>query len=54
MDGRKEAQRRRRGLDKALGRMAETAGKLQEDETLEVEGRAAQRLSARKTYFVTT
>ncbi|MGH3147781.1 MAG: DUF2188 domain-containing protein [Rubrobacter sp.] len=41
-------------LDKALGRVAETAGMVQGDKTLEAEGRASQRLGERKTYFVGT
>jgi uncharacterized protein YjbJ (UPF0337 family) len=41
-------------FDKAAGRVAETAGRVQEDKTLEAEGRATQRLGERKTYFVTT
>ena len=40
-------------LDKAAGRVAETAGRVQGDKTLEAEGRATQRLGERKTYFVT-
>ncbi len=40
--------------DKALGWIGETAGRMQGDKTLEAEGRAAQRLGERKTYFVTT
>jgi uncharacterized protein YjbJ (UPF0337 family) len=43
-----------RTLDQAAGRMAETAGRVQGDKTLEAEGRATQKLSERKTYFVTT
>lgn len=39
--------------DKALGWIGETAGRMQGDKTLEAEGRAAQRLGERKTYFVT-
>jgi len=50
--------RKRRGagdaLDKAVGRLAETAGTASGDKTLQSEGRAAQRLGERKTYVVTT
>jgi uncharacterized protein YjbJ (UPF0337 family) len=41
-------------LDKAVGRMAETAGMASGDESLEAEGRATQRMGERKTYVVTT
>ena len=41
-------------LDKAAGRAAETAGRVQGDQTLEAEGRATRRLGERKTYFVST
>lgn len=41
-------------LNQAAGRVAETAGRVQGDKTLEAEGRATQRLVERKTYFVTT
>lgn len=40
-------------LDQAAGRMAETAGMVQGDKTMEAEGRATQRRGDRKTYFVT-
>src|SRR5918911_4475413 len=51
--------RRKRGgtgdaLDKAVGRLRETAGTASGDKTLEAEGRATQRIGERKTYFVTT
>ena len=50
--------RRRSGagdaLDKAVGRLAEAAGTASGDKSLEAEGRAAQRMGERKTYFVTT
>jgi uncharacterized protein YjbJ (UPF0337 family) len=41
-------------LDKAVGRLTETAGTASGDKTLEAEGRATQRIGERKTYFVTT
>lgn len=40
-------------LDKAVGRLAETAGTVSGDKSLEAEGRAAQRMGERKTYIVT-
>src|ERR687889_2401881 len=51
--------RRKRGgtgdaLDKAVGRLTETAGTASGDKTLEAEGRATQRIGERKTYIVTT
>ena len=51
--------RRKRGdsgdpLDKAVGRLAETAGTISGDKNLEAEGRATQRTGERKTYVVTT
>ena len=51
--------RRKRGgagdaLDKAVGRLTETAGTASGDKTLEAEGRATQRMGERKTYVVTT
>jgi hypothetical protein len=51
--------RRKRGgsgdpLDKAVGRLAETAGTMSGDKGLEAEGRATQRMGERKTYVVTT
>ena len=49
--------RRKRGgagdaLDKAVGRLTETAGTASGDKTLEAEGRATQRIGERKTYVV--
>ena len=41
-------------VDKAVGRLAETAGTASGDETLKAEGRATQRTGERKTYVVTT
>ena len=38
--------------DKTLGWIGETAGRLQGDETLEAEGRAARRMGERTTYYV--
>ncbi|CAA9459865.1 MAG: hypothetical protein AVDCRST_MAG02-2086 [uncultured Rubrobacteraceae bacterium] len=38
--------------DKAPGRAAETAGRMQGDKTLEAEGRAARRIGKRTTYCV--
>ncbi len=51
--------RRKRGgagdaFDKAVGRLAETAGMASGDRSLEAEGRAAQRMGERKTYVVAT
>ena len=40
-------------LDKAVGRLAETAGAMGGDKNLEAEGRATQRMGERKTYVVT-
>ena len=40
-------------VDKAVGRMAEAAGSLTGDETLEGEGRALGRTAQRETYSVT-
>ena len=50
--------RERRGgpggaLDKAVGRLAEGAGSVTGDKSLEAEGRAMRRKGARKTYLVT-
>ena len=41
-------------FDKAVGRLAETAGMVSGDKSLEAEGQAAQRMGERKTYVVTT
>jgi uncharacterized protein YjbJ (UPF0337 family) len=41
-------------LNKAVGRLAETAGTVSGDKSLEAEGRAAQKMGERKTYTVTT
>lgn len=38
--------------DKTLGWIGETAGRIQGDETLEAEGRAARRMGERTTYYV--
>ncbi len=38
--------------DKTLGWIGETAGRMQGDETLEAEGRAARRMGERTTYYV--
>lgn len=39
-------------LDKAVGRMSETAGKVTGDQSLEAEGRAVRRKSELKSYLV--
>ncbi len=38
--------------DKALGWIGETAGRMQGEETLEAERRAARRMGGRTTYYV--
>jgi uncharacterized protein YjbJ (UPF0337 family) len=50
--------RKRRGgsegaLDKTVGRLAESAGSVTGDKSLEAEGRTMRRKGARKTYLVT-
>ena len=40
--------------DKTLGWIGETAGRMQGDETLEAEGRAARRMGGSTTYYVST
>lgn len=52
--GRKRRSGTEEALDKAVGRLAETAGMASGDKSLEAEGRAAQRMGVRKTYVVTT
>jgi uncharacterized protein YjbJ (UPF0337 family) len=52
--GRRKRSSTGNALDKAVGRLAETAGTASGDKTLEAEGRATQRVSERKTYVVTT
>lgn len=52
--GRRKRSGAEEALDKAAGRVAEAAGMVQGDKTLEAEGRATQRLGERKTYFVSS
>ena len=52
------ARKKKRGgpeeaLDKTVGRLAEGAGKVTGDESLEAEGRALRRKGGRKSYLVT-
>ena len=56
--GRPTVGRKKRGdpeeaLDKAVGRLAEGAGSVTGDKSLEAEGRAMRRKGERKTYLVT-
>src|ERR687890_2316782 len=52
--GRKKRSGTGDALDKAVGRLTETAGTASGDKSLQAEGRATQRLGERKTYVVTT
>jgi len=52
--GRKKRSGTGEALNKAAGRLAETAGVVSGDKSLEAEGRATQRVDERKTYVVTT
>ena len=52
--GRKKRSGPEEALDKAVGRLAEGAGKVTGDESLEAEGRTMRRKGERKTYLVTS
>jgi uncharacterized protein YjbJ (UPF0337 family) len=52
--GRKKLSGPEEALDKAVGRLAEGAGKVTGEESLEAEGRTMQRKGERKTYLVTS
>ena len=52
--GRKKRGSSEEALDKTAGRLAESAGKVTGDESLEAEGRTMRRKGERKTYLVTS
>jgi uncharacterized protein YjbJ (UPF0337 family) len=52
--GRRKRSGPKDALDKAVGRLTETAGTASGNKTLEAEGRVTQRIGERKTYVVTT
>ena len=52
--GRKKRGGPEEALDKTVGRLAEGAGKVTGDESLEAEGRTMHRKGERKTYLVTS